>query len=213
MDPQVLSSARLEFAKADPERMADLSGSIYIPDRKAIRLRYLNADYDLSHPGGEVAPALPSSEVAPVVPSQEINRYEQALMLQYLGQASGRPPADRWVAFAELPNGMLHDAPFRAEAVAPLVHAFASQPRCLVEAAGQLGGWELHSIGDVAIAVPVFPRILLSALLWLGDDEFPPQGNILFDASAQGYLSTASLYVLGVNLSEYLRAAAATRKE
>lgn len=46
---------------------------------------------------------------------------------------------------------------------------------------------------------------LMAFVLWSGDDEFAPQANILFDAAAPLYLTTAALWVLGVEVSRKLR--------
>ncbi|MGB9791761.1 MAG: DUF3786 domain-containing protein [Thermacetogeniaceae bacterium] len=41
-------------------------------------------------------------------------------------------------------------------------------------------------------------------MLWLGDEEFPATANMVFDSAAPSHLSTASLYVLGVNVTRRL---------
>ena len=104
---------------------------------------------------------------------------------------------------------MLHDAPFRVEVARPLAQFFDQRAPHLVRAAGQLGGYAIRLTGDAGVVVPVFPRILLAVFLWVGDDEFPARANMLFDAAAPGYLSTASLYVLGSRLAAHLQKIAA----
>ena len=198
MDPDVLIAARGEFAKSDPVQMAKLSESEYLPDRQVIRLKYLNAVYEVSFPDGRISGDRAGG----------LTQSEEALLLQYLSQACGATLADRWMAFAELPHGMLHDAPFRAVAIEPLVKIFEQQPQLLIRVAGQLGGHEIKLAGDICVVIPVFPRITVAVSLWLGDEEFPTKANILFDAAAPKYLSTSSLYVLGTNLSEHLKQAA-----
>ena len=199
MEPSVLIAARDDFAKGDPVQMARLSQSEYLPERQVLRLCYLNSFYEVAYPGGTIMGDQ----------AGKLTHSEEALLLQYLSQASGAPQAGRWIAFAELPNGMLHDTPFRAEGIAPLVQVFEGQPQQLIMAAQRLGGSAIKLAGDVAVVIPVFPRILLAVTLWLGDEEFPAKANMLFDAAAPRYLSTAALYVLGVDLSVHLRKQAA----
>jgi hypothetical protein len=175
--------------------MASLSGSEYLPERHVIRLSYLNTVYEVSFPDGGITGDR----------AGELNQDEEALLLQYLSQASGTPLAGRWISFAELPGGMLHDAPFRVEAIRPLEQVFDQRPQQLVGAAGQLGGREIRLTGDASVAIPVLPRIMMAVSLWVSDEEFPARVNMLFDAAAPWYLSTASLYVLGANLSRRLR--------
>ena len=191
----VLLEDRREFAGGDPGRMASLSGSEYVPERHAVRLRYLNAVYEVSFPDGEIAGDR----------AGELNQDEETLLLQYLSQASGGSTTGRWIAFAELPSGMLHDAPFRVEVTKPLAQLFDQRPQHLIWAAKQLGGHAIRLTGDAGVVVPVLPRILLAVLLWVGDEEFPARANMLFDAVSPGYLSTASLFVLGSCLSAHLQ--------
>jgi hypothetical protein len=193
--PHVLLEARSEFANGDPGQMARSSGSEFLPERQAVRLNYLNSFYDVSFPDGEI-----TGEGAGA-----LNQDEEAILLKYLNQVGGIDPIGRWMAFAELPNGMFHDAPFKIEAIRPLGEFFDQQPQRLAQSARQLGGKQIELAGDLSVAIPVFPRLLIAVLLWVGDEEFPGRANMLFDAAAISHLSTASLYVLGINLSRHLR--------
>jgi len=190
----VLLEAKKEFASRSPEQMAELSGCRYDPEEKLISIRYLNEIYKISFPDGEF---LEADQSTPLTVD------EQALVLQYLSQATGQPLSGKWVSFSELPNGMLHDAPFKVEAVQPLAEIFGGQPGKLLEVAQNLGATELK-IGDVGVVIPVFPHITVAILLWVGDEEFSARANMVFDAVAPNYLSTAALYVLGANVTRRL---------
>lgn len=190
-----LIEAKREFARHNPERMADSSGTEYDAKEKAIRIPYLNKAYKVFHPSGEI--------VAEEEPT-DLALEEKALILQYLSQASGAPLAERWISYSELPNGMYHDRPFKVEAVAPLAKIFGGQPGKLLEVAQNFGGLELK-VGDAGVVIPVLPRILVAIILWVGDEEFPASANMVFDAAVSKYLSTAALYVLGSSITRRLR--------
>ncbi len=191
--------AQREFAQHDLKEMAELSGSKYDVQGNTIRLPYLNKYYKVSYPDGNVV-----AEEGPTNLSLE----ERALILQYLSQAPGDSLTNRWISYSELPNGMYHDRPFKVEAVEPLAECFGGQPGKLLEAAQTLGGKELK-IGDLGVLIPVFPRLLVAIILWVGDEEFPARANMVFDAVAPKYLSTAALYVLGLIITRHLKKAAA----
>jgi hypothetical protein len=38
--------------------------------------------------------------------------------------------------------------------------------------------------------------VSLGLVLWKGDEEFPPEGNILFDSSITGYLPVEDIVIL-----------------
>ncbi len=167
--------------------MAELSGCLYRPEEGAIIVPYLSRDYKVYHPSGEIVPC----EGAP-----ELYHEEKILILQYLAQASGVPLAGRWIAYSELPGGMCHDLPCKIETVKPLAETFGRQPQKLLEAARRYGGSDLD-LGDVGVAISVFPRLRVAVFLWVGDEELPPSASFVFDAAASQYLSTAALYIVG----------------
>ncbi len=196
---ETLLEAQREFAKHDPQKMAEASGAEYDPRENVIRVLYLNKSYRVFYPEGRIL-----AEEEPTNLAVE----EKALILQYLSQAPGHPLTKRWISYSELPNGMYHDRPFKVEAVEPLAETFGGQPGKLLEAAQALGGSELK-VGDLGVVIPVLPRILVAVILWVGDEEFPARANMVFDAVTPRYLSTAAVYVLGSILTKRLKEAAA----
>lgn len=49
---------------------------------------------------------------------------------------------------------------------------------------GELGGRPLE-YGDASCELLPLPRIPVTLILWLGDEEFPPRADILFDSTAE----------------------------
>ena len=70
-------------------------------------------------------------------------------------------------------------------------------------AAAALGG-QPADYGDVAVTVSGFPRVPVTVVLWRGDEEFPPDGNMLFDGSVMDYLCTEDVNVLSESLAHRL---------
>jgi len=58
-----------------------------------------------------------------------------------------------------------------------------------------LGGEPL-AMADAAFVLRPLPRLPVAVLLWLGDDEFPPLVNFLFDRSVEAYLSASGIWLL-----------------
>jgi hypothetical protein len=46
------------------------------------------------------------------------------------------------------------------------------------------------------VTINAFDRVPLTLVLWRGDEEVAPNGNILFDANISDYLSTEDVTVL-----------------
>jgi len=224
------------FARQDPADMALAGGGSLDRATGAIRLRYCGLALSVSHPGASVAvldaaagegggaaavagPAPPASQAPPPPtcgrPSpvavqrglHDLGAAEAVLVLQYLAARGALPPRGRWLSFLELPGGPHHHDLFVTEAIAPLALRFGPDPTALAVAAAALGG-QAAALGHGGAIVPAFPRLPLAFMVWRGDAEFPPRANLLFDAVAPHYLSTASLFVLGIEASARLRRAA-----
>ncbi|HSJ53380.1 MAG TPA: DUF3786 domain-containing protein, partial [Anaerolineae bacterium] len=110
--------------------------------------------------------------------------------------ADGTATADRWIAFRNLPGGLGYDAAFQARANLRLARAFGSERAAFEAAARSLKGESL-SFGDASFLFRMLPRLWLAVVLYLADDEFPANANVLFDAAASHYLPTEDLAVLG----------------
>lgn len=194
MFDEIYFESKKHFAQGNPKTMAELSSAEYDFEKKEFQLMYLNKQYRITYPEGIID--------CPQDPTPLLLE-EQALMLQYLTQATGVELSGKWISYAELPNGMFHYRPFQTEAVVPLAETFGGQPGKLLQLARALGGEEI-GIGDVGIVIPVFPRLPVAVILWTADEEFPARANMVFDSSAPGYLSTASLYILGAVITRRL---------
>ena len=124
----------------------------------------------------------------------------QILFLHYLLTADGRPLSGEWVSFRELPDGMFYQQAFRQRSFLPLEGRFGHNRPAFERAATALGGEKLD-LAESSFRFHALPRVPLAALLWTGDEEVPPAVQILFDASAGGYLPTEDLAMVGGMLS------------
>jgi len=181
--------AREQLAEVeDIEQLCLKSGAGYLVtgSQKEIAIEYLNQLYRVTMPNVEVL--LANSQ-------EEIPIRDRVLILHYLLSAKGTPIANKLIAFKELPGGGNYFRTFSKRAIEPLVEHFGEQPYGLVDTADKLGG---HTVtyGDVAVTVNAFSHVPITIVLWQGDEEFPAQGDILFDAAISDYLSTYDVTVL-----------------
>ncbi|MCL6560367.1 MAG: DUF3786 domain-containing protein, partial [Firmicutes bacterium] len=55
---------------------------------------------------------------------------------------------------------------------------------------------------------PFFPLVPVTYVLWLGDDEFPASGTVLFDSTASTHLATEDYaFIAGMGVFELKKAA------
>jgi hypothetical protein len=99
------------------------------------------------------------------------------------------------IKFKDLPGGYAYEVAFINRAVKPLEQVFGENPARLAEVVEFLGGRRL-SLGDCSAEISALHGIPLTFILY-GSDEFGASANILYDASASGFLPTEDLAVLG----------------
>lgn len=183
-----LEIAREAFKEKDPKMIALNSGAVYQVEAKGsfLELPFLNRKITITWPEGEV--------IAPEG-TKELSLQEQGLILHYLIQATGAPLTNTWITFREIPSGEFYYSAFTKRAKDPLVQTFGPNPGLLTELGTGMGGIRREE-GDASLCFQVFPKIPVCLILWAGDDEFPPDGNLLFDSSISQYLSAEDIAVL-----------------
>ncbi len=78
-----------------------------------------------------------------------------------------------------------------------IVNNFASDPDRLAKAAEALGGEQVDfPVGDIAIELPVLPRVPITIVMGLADEEFPAEAWIYFDETIESYLDSEQTYFL-----------------
>ena len=71
----------------------------------------------------------------------------------------------------------------------PLLAGFGENPGILAEVASFLNPRPGEG-GDASVIVQAFPRVPVMLQVWAGDEDFPPEANVLFDRSVSGYMSS-----------------------
>lgn len=172
----------------DIEQQCRKSGVQYqvIDSRKTIIIQYLNQSYLIT---------LPHIEISLVDSAEKVPMRDSILMLHYFITAKGTPLASRLITFRELPEGNVYSPTFSQRTVKPLLDCFGREPNLLVEAGEKFGGYKAD-YGDTAVTINAFRRVPITIVLWRGDDEFAPQGSILFDVTISDYLTTEDITVL-----------------
>ncbi|NLY38566.1 MAG: DUF3786 domain-containing protein [Firmicutes bacterium] len=163
----------------EPTLVAERAGIQFNRANATFSLPFLNREYQISFPRGEVLHPDGSA----------VSLYRAIIVLHYLITADGTPLQGHWVSYRHLPGGDIYIEPFRRRALTPFLNAFAHQPDRFQEAAAALGGRRAALGGENAV-ISVMPRVPLCFVLWPGDDEIPAAANILFDAQAPSYLPT-----------------------
>jgi hypothetical protein len=196
LDP-IIETARATLRSITPHRMAAHSGG-RLNATGDLHIEFLWREYVITSSAFKVQQADTHAE-----PSSFI----QAILLTYLATADGTPPSDRWISFHDLPEGMFYERAFQSYSGAELIRQLRGDVETFRRVAPRWHGESLD-MGDAGFAFRVLPRLRLAIVLWAGDEDFPAQARVLFEATAPHYLSTEGLAILGGQLVGQLLKAA-----
>jgi hypothetical protein len=183
---QALTLVREELSKKNPDQVAVSSGTELMQNREgeiSFLIQFLKKEITISWP---------ELEVSTKQPDGDLSIQQQVLLLHYmLGAASSSASriTGEWIAFQDIPDGRFYLDAFLKRAKVPLVGAFGTQPEKLSEVAAAAYEAVPFDHGDCSVRVKALPLIDVALILWKGDDEFPPEGNVLFDKSISNILS------------------------
>ncbi|TET29206.1 DUF3786 domain-containing protein [Candidatus Aerophobetes bacterium] len=187
-----------ELAKKDIQRQCQLAGATYKlthSGKALIRLLLINEVYEICYPKGEVTCR---------GNSRPVNLMKKAIFLRYLNNAKEASTEEKLVGFNQLPAGSFYNPAFSQRVVKPFVTFFGEQPQKLKWAADKLGGVNIP-FGDVGVRVPFLPKVSISFVLWKEDDEFSPNGKVLFNSNITSYLSTEGIIIASEMLFNRLK--------
>ena len=187
-----------ELAKKDIQCQCNLEGSDYEVIQAGevlISLLLMERVYQIHYPEGEVTCR---------DNSQNVGLMEKAILLRYLNNAKEASGEEKLIGFNELPSGSFYNPAFSQSVVKPFIDFFGKVPQKLKWTAKRLGGTEVP-FGDVGVKIPFLPKVKISFIIWEGDDEFPPQGRILFNSHIASYLSTEGIVIASAMIFNELK--------
>jgi len=195
-----------ELEKVNPKRLEARTGAEYFVEDTAdgLIVPYFGQGRRITWP---------KITITPVNTQAEISLPEQILILHYLLHATGEPLAGRSIDFRQVPEGGFYWSAFVSRAKNPLLETFGHDLKLFLKVAMSLGG-HLQSLGDASALFLAFPRVPITHVLWGGDEEFPPEANILFDETIPRYFPTEDIAALsGASVYRLMGAARQFQKQ
>ncbi len=182
-----VSLGKKELAGKNPKQIARRSGAIYVEETNGktnLSIQFLNREINISWPELDFIYHLDSNEV----PIQQ-----QVLLLHYLNLIEDVEISGEWIAYQEVPDGKFYLDAFIRRAKNPMVQGFGNNPELMVKLTTEVYGATPMAQGDQAVKIQALPLIPVALILWEGDDEFTPEGTILFDRTVSQILSAEDI--------------------
>ena len=126
---------------------------------------------------------------------KQVPLWERILILHYINKSAGTEPTGNMISFKEIPAGEFYYEAFKKRSLKKLTAVFGRQPEKLIKAGSRFDGQKM-GYGDYSIMISALPKVPIMFVIWEGDEELPPSGNILFDQTISEYLVTEDVAVL-----------------
>ena len=147
-------------------------------DGSEFTLRLLGRDFAIAHPAYAIR-ALDGGPV-PSLPTQ-------TFLLRYLLESRDVAWQGQWKTFREMPWGEMYIKPYTGRVLTRAAFTFGTRLAAFRAAAENLGGLPLPN-GDAGFQFDLIGGYRMRILVWEGDEEFPPNAQVLYsDNFAEGF--------------------------
>ncbi len=134
-------------------------------DGAAFRLTLLGTEYAITWPEYSISPA-------PALPMQ-------TFLLRRLIEGKSAAWLGTWKTFREMPWGEMYNTPYTGRVLKRAAFGFGFKVAKFAAACEKLGAKKLPH-GDAGYEFDFFGPFKMQILLWEGDDEFPPNAQVLY---------------------------------
>lgn len=136
----------------------------------------------------------------------ELPLVEKILILHYLTTKGSRSSRNEMVSFKQLPGASFYEPTYRKRGPERIARRFGTDPELFRRVCFSLG-WAAAQLGDASCSLPIFPRLQAMVVLHRGDEEFPPEVDLLFSDTIANYLPLEDVAVLaGLIASRMIKA-------
>ena len=147
-------------------------------DGKEFYVNLLGREFAISHPDYAIRP-LDGGKVPPLP--------TQTFLLRWLLEAKQAPWHGEWKTFREMPWGEMYIKPYTGRVLTRAAFTFGFRLAAFRAACEKLGGTKLPH-GDAGYEFALIGDYKIRILIWEGDDEFPPNAQVIYsDNFAEGF--------------------------
>lgn len=139
-------------------------------DGEAFTVRLLGREFAIAHPGYAIR-ALDGGAVPPLP--------TQTFLLRYLLEGKNIKWNGQWKTFREMPWGEMYIQPYTGRVLTRAAFTFGTRIDAFRHAAEKMGAVK-ENHGDAGYEFELVHGYRMQILVWEGDDEFPPNAQVLY---------------------------------
>ena len=171
-----------KFREGDPQEMADRCALPF--DGKRFTIHLLGDTFTVSHPDYDI-----QGDRAPTNP-------ERILFLRYLLDGRSTPPTGAFLTYREFPWGEVYLQQFTGRCIKRFAFSYNAKPDLLARIMARLPAHPVK-MGDAGYELELMEGLSMQFILWLGDDEFPPNAQILFSENFKDAFTAEDMANIG----------------
>ena len=165
------------FRKLDPKDATDRISDMKW-DGKEFYVNLLGREFAISHPTYGIRPL--DGGVIPPLPTQ-------TFLLRYLLEGKSVADTGKWLTFREMPWGELYIKPYTGRVLTRAAFTLGTRLDAFRSAAAKMGATPVDH-GDAGFEFCLIGGYRMQILAWAGDEEFPPNAQVLYsDNFATGF--------------------------
>ena len=177
------------YAKLDPAEVSERCGVSYDDVTQSFKIRLMYVDYELTWPAFSIRSDNPDGLALQNLPAQ-------MLLIRYLLEGKKSRGTGAFLPYREMPWGEVYLKPFTGRCLTRAAFAFGTRLEAFKAALEKMPVILLDR-GDVSCQMEIMPGYDVRLIVWEGDDEFPPNSQILFSDNFPQAFSAEDRTVVG----------------
>ena len=166
-----------QFRTLDPQTVRQRLSEVGW-DGSEFTVTLLGRQFAIAHPDYAIR-ALDNGPVPPLP--------TQTFLLRYLLESRDVAWMGQWKTFREMPWGEMYITPYTGRVLTRAAFTFGTRVAAFKAAAEKMGALPLKN-GDAGYQFDLIGGYRMRLLVWEGDDEFPPNAQVLYsDNFAEGF--------------------------
>ena len=176
------------YKELDPVEASSRCGVKFDSERKCFLMRLLDADYELSFPEFAISGSDNGFALR--------NLPAQMLLIRFLLEGKASKSSGAFLTYREMPWGEVYIKPFTGRCLTRAAFTFGTRLDAFRKAMETTRAIPIKN-GDAGYQIEVMPGYDIRLIVWEGDDEFPPNAQILFSDNFPQAFSAEDRTVVG----------------
>ena len=160
------------FKQLDPKEASERTGCRYDAEQGCFYVRLLYADYRIAHPDFAISCDDKNALALSNIPAQ-------IFILRYLLEGRASVGSGEFLPYREMPWGDVYLKPFTGRCLTRAAYSFGTRLDAFKAAIEKMPVIALKN-GDASCQIELMPGYDMRLIVWEGDDEFPPNAQIVF---------------------------------